>query len=525
MSKIVLTKAEAKNKLLNGVKTLTDAVKITLGPKGRNVILEVGTEPLITNDGVTIAKHISFEDKAENLGANVIKSACVKTNDVAGDGTTTATLLTYTIFSEGLKYTNMGANPIFLRKGINKAIEFIVDEIKKQTVSVKDYNAIKQVASISSANNLVGELIAEGYKKVGFNGTLIVEDGVGTKTTLDVVEGVRLPRGFLSPYMCVNGGAVAECDNPYILVTDKRITNANDVLPIMEQVAKVNGSLVIIADDVEGDALNTIVINDVRKSFNCLCVKTPYYGERKEDALKDLALILNANLMSGSVYKSLENLTLQELGRCKKVRADKDNTTILGTNYDKQKVNERIEELKQQKAHSVGYEKECLEQRINMLTGAVAIIKVGANSEIELKENKLRIEDAINATTSAIEEGVVAGGGTAFVKVKHGLDEFINTLNGDEKLGAIVVKNALNCVLKQIANNAGVDAEEVLNIVETNADFNYGYDALSNTFCDMLKCGIIDPFKVTRTALITAGSVASTLLTTECVVVEKERLN
>lgn len=521
MSKIVLTEKDAKNKLLNGVRTLTDAVKITLGPKGRNVVLDVGTEPLITNDGVTIAKHITFEDKAENLGANVIKNACIKTNDVAGDGTTTATLLTYSLFSEGLKYTEMGANPIFLRVGINKAIDFVVNEMKKHVFIVEDYNAIKQVATISSASNLVGELIAEGYKKVGFNGTIVAEDGVGTNSSLEVVEGVRLPHGFLSPYMCVNGGSVAECDNPYILVTDKRITNANEVLPIMEQVAKVNGSLVIIADDVDGDALNTIVINDVRKSFNCLCVKAPFYAERKADALKDLALILNANLISSSVYNSLTNLTLQDLGRCKKIRADKSTTTILGASYDKQKVTEKIEELKTKKAQTVGYEKECLEQRINMLTGAVAIIKVGANSEIELKENKLRIEDAINATSSAIEEGVIAGGGTAFVKVKMALEEFANTLVGDEKLGAIVVKNTLGCVLKQIAKNAGVDEEKVLKIVAENPDFNYGYNALNNTFCNMVESGIIDPFKVTRTALITAGSVAATLLTTECVVVDK----
>ncbi len=521
MSKIILNETEAKNRLLQGVKKLADAVKITLGPKGRNVILDMPNQPLITNDGVTIAKQVVLTDEVENLAANVIKSACIKTNDIAGDGTTTATILTEAIFSEGLKHIQNGANPIMLRNGIQKSVDFVVEQLKQHAIPVTDSTAISQVASISSASEQLGNLIAEAYQKTGLNGSILVEDGGARTTTLNYIEGVRIPRGYLSPYMCLDGKMFVEMENPYILITDKKINQANDILPIMEQVAKEGGSLLIIAEDVEGDALNTIVVNDVRRSFYCLCVKAPYYAERRTNALNDLALVLGANFISGNMYKNFAELTIADLGRCKKVKADKDTTILIGANANKNEINARIEQLKKDRQSASDYEKETIDSRINMLTGGVAIIKVGANSEIELNEIKLRLEDAINATASAIEEGIIVGGGTAFVKTIPAVSTFVNSLIGDENLGGQIILKALEYPLKQLAINSGADANLVMDKVKQNQDYNFGYNALTNEFCNMLTAGVIDPLKVTRTALTTASSVASTLLTTECVIAEK----
>ena len=522
MSKDIFVGEIAKNKLLNGITKLASAVKVTLGPKGRNVILDLAGEPLITNDGVTIAKNIEFKDKSANLGAKVIKSACIKTNDVAGDGTTTATVLTEAIITNGFKYISTGANPIFLRNGIKKAVDFTIQQIKKQVTPVKDCVAINQVATISSGSEKIGELIASAYKKVGLLGTILVEEGVGSDTELEIVEGVRISNGYISPYMATDGGNIAELEDPYILITDKRISNPADILPIMEEVAKDGGSLVIIAEDIEGDALNTIVVNNVRKTFKCLCIKAPFYANRRIDTLKDLCLLTGATFLSSGLYKTFQGIGLKELGRCKKIKADSSNTTLITAPNDKETISSLVATLQQEHTQSTGYEKETLEGRINMLCGAVAIIKVVANSEIELNENKLRIEDSINATQSAIEEGIVVGGGTSFVKTIPAFDQFLETVLGDEKLGAMIVKQSLEIVLRQIAKNAGVDDGAVLQTVLKSDDFNFGYNALSDQFCNLKKAGVIDPFKVVRSALTTASSVASTLLTTECVVVDKE---
>lgn len=522
MTKIIHMGKSAQEKLMQGVQKLASAVKITLGPKGRNAILDLSSGPLITNDGVTIAKNIFLEDETENLGAQVIKTACKKTNDSAGDGTTTATILAESIFCEGIKYINEGANPIMLRHGIKKAVDFALDEIKTHAKPVKDSKAIKQVATISSGSEEVGELIARAYDLVGLNGSLLVEPSASAKTSLQYVEGVRLPVGFISPYMCVDGKNTDEIENPYILITDKRITHANEILPIMEQVSKAGGSLLVLCEDVESDALNTILVNNVRKTFHCMCIKTPFYAERRRQTLNDLAFILNANVISAGI-KNLEETTLQDLGRCKKVRIEKDVTTFIGKNTEKEIINARIEELKAKRKTVSDYEKEDIDFRINMLCGGVAIIKIGANSEIELNENKLRLEDAICATASAIEEGVIVGGGTAYIKIIPPLLNFVQTLNGDEKLGGEIVLTSLSCPLNQIVQNAGVDPSEIIEKVKDEKEYNIGYNASTNQICDLEEAGVLDPFKVTRISLLTASSVASTLLTTECVVAEKQR--
>ncbi len=523
MSKIISFGDSARNKLLKGVQTLANAVKITLGPKGRNVILDhLNVNPTITNDGVTIAKQISLKDEIENMGAEVIRSASIKTNDIAGDGTTTATILTENIFSEGLKSFNLGANPILLRTGIKKAAKFVVECMQKQTKPVKDITAIKQLAAISSGSEQVGDIIAKAYEHVGKDGVISVEDGSSAITSLNIVEGTRINRGYISPYMC-NDQTKQEAvvDNPYILVTDKKISHINEILPLVNEIAKQNGSLFIIAEDVEGDALTALVVNNMRKVFNCLAIKAPYFGDRRKKVLDDIALIVGGKFISGDIYPTFDDVKLEDLGRAEKVRADKDYTIIIGAKGDKQAVQERIEKLKEdRKGLTQEFDLQVVNGRISQLNGSVALIKVGALSELELRENKLRMEDALNATRSAIEEGIIAGGGVALIKCKPALDEYIDTLQGDVKLGAIIVSKALEAPIRQIAKNAGVDDGVVVKEVLSNLDANYGYNALTDEYCDMLTGGIIDPFKVTRTALETAASVASTLLTTECVVVE-----
>ncbi len=524
MSKIICMGDEARSKLLKGVKTLADAVKITLGPKGRNVILDhLHVNPTITNDGVTIAKEIALKDEIENMGAEVIRGASTKTNDIAGDGTTTATILTENIFSEGLKSFNLGANPIQLRTGIKKAAKFVVEEMQKHVKPISDNNAIKQLASISSGSEVVGNIIADAYNQVGTEGIITVEDGNSAVTTLKVVEGTRINRGYISPYMCADQTKLeAVLDNPYILVTDKKISHLNDILPLINELVKINASLFIIAEDVEGDALTALVVNNMRKAFNCLAIKTPYFGDRRKRVLSDIALSVGAKYISGDIYPNFDGVTVDDLGRAQKVKADKDFTTIIGGAGDKNAINERIEKLKADREQMTQeFDLQVVNGRISMLNGAVAVINVGALSDLELRENKLRMEDALNATRSAIEEGIVAGGGIALLKCKPKLDEYINTLTGDEKLGATIVAKTLETPIRQIAKNAGVDDGVVVKQVLSNDDINYGYNALTNEYSDMLSGGIIDPFKVTRTALETAASIASTLLTTECVVVEE----
>lgn len=526
IEKIIVNGDEARKKLLKGVETLANAVKITLGPKGRNVIVDhVRNVPIVTNDGVTIAKEIVIPDEIEDTGAQILKGACTKTNDIAGDGTTTATVLAESIFSEGLKCSTTGANPILLRNGIKKATNQVVDFIQGLSRPVKDNTAICQVATISSGSKETGEIVARAFDEVGLDGVITIEDGNNMLTSLKIVEGLRINRGFISPYMCQDQNKqIAELDNPYIFITDKKISSINEILPVVEKVNNVGGSLFIIAEDIEGDALTTLVINNMRKIFNCVAIKTPHFGDRRKRVLDDIALAVGGRYFSGDVFNNFKDITLEDLGRAEKVKCDKDNTTIIGSKGDKEKIKERVAELKEKLSSSYEmseFDRTTLQQRISNLNGGIAIIKVGAVSELEMREKKLRMEDALNATYAAIDEGIIVGGGVALLKARKNLNEYIEeNLNGDEKLGAMILSKSLEAPIRQIAKNAGVDDGVVVYNVVQNENLNFGYDALAEEFCDMFERGIIDPLKVTRTALETASSVASTLLTTECVVVQ-----
>lgn len=523
IDKIISKGTEARTKLLKGVETVADAVKITLGPKGRNVILDgIKQDPIITNDGVSIAKQIFLKDEIEDAGAQILKGACVRTNDVAGDGTTTATILAEAIFKEGLKCFNTGANPILLRNGIKKATQKTIEIISEHKKTVADTNSICQVATISSGSAETGEIIAKAYNAVGLDGVITIEEGNNVQTTLSISEGMKINRGFISPYMCNDQEKqIAELENPYILVTDKKISTITEILPIIEKVAKAGGSLFIVAEDVEGDALTTIVVNNMRKIFNCLAIKTPYFGDRRKRVLEDIAISVGGKFVSNDIFNNFNDIELDDLGRCEKVKSDKENTTIIGAKGNKQDVSKRAEELRTLLENAkTDYEILSLKQRISNLVGGIAVIKVGAVSEIEMQEKKMRIEDALNATQAGICEGIIAGGGTALLNAQNKLDDYINTLSGDEKMGAMIVEKSLEAPIRQIAKNAGVDDGVVVENVKNNNNKNFGYNALENVYCDMFEAGIIDPLKVTRIALETASSVASTLLTTECVVLK-----
>ena len=524
MSKIIEFNESARSKMLKGANVLCDAVKITLGPKGRNVVIDRPYDsPLITNDGVTIAKEIALDDPIENLGASIIKDASIKTNDIAGDGTTTATILAQKIFSEGLKYLTAGANPIMLRVGMKKAVDFVIENMKSDVLKIEDNTAIKQIASVSSGSEETGELIAEAFDKVGLNGVITLSDSPNMQTSLKIVEGMRINRGYISPYMCTDTNKlVCELNNPYIFITDKRITNINEILPIMEKVSNAGGELIIIADDLDGDALTTIALNNMRKVFTCLAIKAPHFGIRRKLELEDIAVAVGGKYFSQDLYTNFNMVELSDLGRAEKIKADKDSTTIIGAKGDKNEIDARANLIKDELTlQTDSYEKDILNERLTLLNGMVAIIQVGAISEIELKEKKLRIEDALNATRSAIDEGIIAGGGVAFFRAKISLNNKLkNETESDEKLGGLIVLNSLDSPIRQIAKNAGIDEGIVIEKIKNSSEKNYGYDAKNNTYGDMIKLGIIDPFKVTRTALSTAVSIASTMLTTECVVAE-----
>ena len=515
---------DAKLNLLKGVEKIAQAVKITLGPKGRNVIVDhIKPEPIVTNDGVTIAKEIVLADEFEDAGAQIVKNACIKTNDIAGDGTTTAMVLAEATFKEGVKYCSTGANPIMLRNGIKKAVNKVVDYLHKTSKKVDDNASICNVATISSGSKDVGEIISKAYQEVGMDGVIALDEGGGLVSSLKIVEGLRINRGYISPYMCVDQQKmIAEIENPYILITDKKITSIKELLPIIEKVNSVGGNLFIIAEDVEGDALTTLVVNNMRKIFNCLAVKTPYFGERRKKVLEDISIAVNGTFVSNDIYNNFKDITLEDLGRCAKIKADKDNTTIIGASGDKEQISKRVKELKEQlKLATTDFDKTVLQQRISNLIGGVALIKVGAMSEIEMQENKMRLEDALNATQAAIEEGIVSGGGTALLKAKKSIQKNLEQeLVGDELLGAKIVLKALEYPVRQIAKNAGVDDGIIVEKIFESDNETYGYNALTDEFCDMLNSGIIDPVKVTRTAIECASSVASTLLTTECIVVQ-----
>ena len=526
MAKKILQGEKARKSLEIGVNKLADTVKITLGPKGRNVVLGKSYAlPLITNDGVTIAKEIELDDPFENMGAELIKEVSVKTNDVAGDGTTTACVLAQAIIREGLKNFTAGANPIVLKKGIFKAVEVACDELKKLSKPVESTKDIEQVASISASDEKVGKLIAEAMEKVGNDGVITVEESQTMNTELSVVEGMQFDRGYLSPYMSTNMEKMtAELDNPYILITDNKITNLNEILPILEQIVKVGGKLLIIADDVEGEALTALILNKLRGSLSVVAVKAPSFGDKRKAMLEDISILTGGTLVSGELGVEFANLTLDDLGRARTVKVDKDNTTIVEGAGEKANIEARVKQIKDQIKTTTGdYEREKLSERLAKLSGGVAVIKVGAATEVEMKEKKLRIEDALSATKAASEEGIVPGGGVALLKTTPAIRKLVETLSGDEKTGANIVLKAVEEPIRQIAANAGIDGGVVVNkIYENLSKKAYGYDALNNEFVDMIERGILDPTKVTRSALQNAASVSATLLTTEALVVEVE---
>ena len=524
MAKQIKFSEDARRALETGVNTLADTVKITLGPKGRNVVLErkFGT-PLITNDGVTIAKEVELEDPFENMGAQIVKEVSTKTNDVAGDGTTTAVVLAQAIINEGSKNVAAGANPIILRKGIDKAVEVCVDTLKEISNPIVDKKAIAQVASISASDENVGNLISEAMEKVGNDGVITVEESKTMKTEMNVVEGMQFDRGYASSYMVTDSEKmVAVLDDPLILITDKKISSIQELLPLLEQVVKTGQKLLIIADDIEGEALATLVLNKLRGAFQCVAVKAPGFGDRRKEMLQDIAILTNGVVISEEAGYELKEATMDLLGRAKQVRVDKDNTTIVEGAGGKQAVADRVAQIRAMIANTTSdYDKEKLQERLAKLAGGVAVISVGAATEVEMKEKKLRIEDALAATKAAVEEGIVPGGGVALLSALPKLQKLAASLTGDEKTGAEIVMHAIQAPIKQIATNAGLDGSVIVyNVVKSRKGTNYGYDALHDEYVDMVKVGIIDPTKVTRTALQNAASVASTLLTTESIVVD-----
>ena len=519
---------EARKALQKGVDTLADTVKITLGPKGRNVVLErkFGA-PLITNDGVTIAKEVELEDAFENMGASMVKEVSTKTNDVAGDGTTTALILAQAMIGEGLKNVAAGANPVILKKGIAGAVAVAVEELKSISKPVKDKNDICQVASISAGDNTVGELISEAMEKVGKDGVITIEESKTMKTELTTVEGMQFDRGYASAYMVTNTDKMeAVLESPVILITDKKISSIQEILPVIEPIAQQGMRLLIIAEEVEGDALAALVVNKLKGVFNCVAVKAPGFGDRRKAMLEDIAILTGGTVISSELGYEFKDVSLDMLGRAGTVKVDKDNTTIINGAGDASAIEGRKQAIKAQIAETTSdYDREKLQERLAKLAGGVAVINVGAATEIEMKEKKLRIEDALNATKAAVQEGIVPGGGIALISTIKALEKYVATLSGDEKTGAEIVLKAVQAPLKQIALNAGLDGSVILNEVLKADKANFGFNALTNEYTDMVASGIIDPTKVTRTALENAGSVAGVFLTTESVVADIKEEN
>ena len=523
MAKQIKYGDEARKALEKGVNTLADTVKITLGPKGRNVVLDKKFgAPLITNDGVTIAKEIELEDPFENMGAQLVKEVSTKTNDVAGDGTTTAVVLAQAIIREGLKNLAAGANPIILRKGIDKAVDTAVGELKKSSKIVDSKRAIAQVASISAGDETVGQLISDAMEKVGKDGVITVEEGKTMNTELSTVEGMQFDRGYASAYMVTNTDKMeAVLDSPYILITDKKISNLQEILPIIEPLAQQGARLLIIAEDVEGDALAALIVNKLKGVFNCVAVKAPGFGDRRKAMLEDIAILTGGTVISSDLGYEFKNVTPDMLGKAGQVKVDKDNTTIVNGAGDAENIKARVNAIKAQIAETTSdYDREKLQERLAKLAGGVAVINVGAATEVEMKEKKLRIEDALAATRAAVEEGIVPGGGVALLSTAAAVRELVTTLEGDEKTGAQIVLKAIEEPIRQIAKNAGLDGSVIVDKIVSANDSRYGFDALKNCYTDMIESGIIDPTKVTRSALQNAASVAATLLTTESVVTD-----
>ena len=520
MAKDIKYGVDARKALEAGVNKLADTVKVTLGPKGRNVVLDkkFGT-PLITNDGVTIAKEIELEDVFENMGAQLVKEVATKTNDVAGDGTTTATVLAQAMIQEGLKNIAAGANPIILRKGMSKATEKAVEIIKEMSQKVDGKNHIAKVASISAADEEVGAMIADAMEKVSNDGVITVEESKTMHTELDLVEGMQFDRGYLSAYMATDmDKMVAELEDPYILITDKKITNIQDILPILEEIVQTGARLLIIAEDVEGEALTTLIVNKLRGTFNCVAVKAPGFGDKRKAMLQDIAILTGGTVISDALGLDLKETTMDMLGRAKTVKVDKENTIIVDGAGDKNLITSRVNQLKEQiEATTSEFDKEKLQERLAKLAGGVAVIKVGAATEMELKEKKLRMEDALAATRAAVEEGIISGGGSAYIHCIPEVSKVVESLTGDEKTGANIILKALEAPLRQIVNNAGLEGSVIVSQVK-GKETNYGFNALTGEFVNMIDAGILDPAKVTKSALLNANSVASTVLTTEAVV-------
>ena len=524
MAKQIVYGEEARKALLSGIDQLANTVKVTLGPKGRNVVLgkKFGS-PLITNDGVTIAKDVELEDAFENMGAQLVREVATKTNDIAGDGTTTATLLAQAIVHEGLKNVSAGANPMVMRKGMEKAVKTAIDTIKANSETVKGSDDIARVGTVSSGDESVGKLIAEAMDKVGASGVITIEESKTAETGLEVVEGMQFDRGYISPYMVTDTDKMeAVIDDPYILITDKKISSIQEILPLLEQIVKTGKKLVIIAEDVEGDALATLLVNRLRGNFTCVCVKAPGFGDRRKEMLKDIAILTGGTYISSELNMNLPDTQITDLGTARQIKVTKDNTVIVDGAGDANEIKARIAEIK----NTIGvttsdYDKEKLQERLAKLSGGVAVIKVGAQTEVAMKEQKLRVEDALNATRAAVEEGIVAGGGTAYVNAIPAVEKLVAKLSGDEKTGAQIIARALQAPIRQIAENAGVDGSIVYDKIRSSRKLGYGYNAYTETYCDMIPSGIVDPTKVTRTALENAASIASCVLTTESLVADK----
>ncbi len=522
MAKEIKYGEEARTALETGVNKLADTVRVTLGPKGRNVVLDkTYGAPMITNDGVTIAKEIELEDAFENMGAQLIREVASKTNDVAGDGTTTATVLAQAMIHEGMRNLAAGANPIVLRKGMKKATDAAVEAIEKMSSKVSSKEQIARVAAVSSSDDKVGEMIADAMEKVSQNGVITIEESKTMQTELDLVEGMQFDRGYISAYMATDMEKMeAVLDDPFILITDKKISNIQEILPLLEQIVQSGARLLIIAEDVEGEALTTLILNKLRGTFNVVAVKAPGYGDRRKEMLRDIAILTGGEVISDEVGLGLKDATIDQLGRAKSVKVQKENTVIVDGLGNKEAIASRVAQIRAQIEETTSeFDKEKLQERLAKLAGGVAVIRVGAATETEMKESKLRMEDALNATRAAVEEGIIAGGGSAYIHAASKVEELAATLEGDEKTGAMVVRKALEAPLYYIVDNAGLEGSVVINKVKESPT-GTGFDAYHEEYVDMVEAGILDPVKVTRTALQNATSVASTLLTTESVVAD-----
>ena len=524
MAKDIIYGEEARKSLQAGIDTLADTVKITLGPKGRNVVLskKYGS-PLITNDGVTIAKEIELEDAFQNMGAALVKEVATKTNDAAGDGTTTATLLAQALVREGMKNIAAGANPMVVKKGMQKAVDAAVEQIKKNSQAVNGSKDIERVATVSAGDESVGKLIAEAMEKVTADGVITLEEGKTAETYSEVVEGMQFDRGYISPYMVTDTDKMeAVIDDPYILITDKKISSIQDVLPLLEQIVQAGKKLVIIAEDVEGDALTNIILNKLRGVFVCVAVKAPGFGDRRKEMLKDIAILTGGEVITEELGLDIKETQINQLGRAKQVKVNKENTIIVDGCGDKDAIKDRVHEIKNAIENTTSeFDKEKLQERLAKLSGGVGVIKVGAATEVEMKEKKLRIEDALAATKAAVEEGIVAGGGTALINAMPAVKALVDTLEGDEKTGAKIVLRALEEPVRQIALNAGLEGSVIIDTINREGKVGYGFDAYTETYGDMISAGIVDPAKVTRSALQNAASVAAMVLTTESLVADK----